>query len=52
MSPYTDDEEAITILRVPALLAASRRLSVPPTFTSFVVMGSFIDLGTEGSAAW
>ena len=31
-------------------MAASRIFSVPPTFTSFVVNGSFIERGTDGSA--
>ena len=36
--------------RTAASLDASRTFSVPPTFTSLVVTGSFTDRGTEGSA--
>ncbi len=49
--PDTDEDDAMTTLRVPASRAASATLRVPVTLIALVVSRSWIDRGTEGRAA-
>ncbi len=51
VSPYTDDDEAVTTFPTLASLASMRTFRVPSIFTSFVDNGSLTDRATEGSAA-
>ncbi len=53
LAPYTDDDEAKTKLvsSIPADLAASRTLSVPPQFTSSYKSGASIEGLTPALAA-
>jgi hypothetical protein len=53
VSPYTEEDEAKTnrFTEDPSSLAAVRRFTVPWILTAVDPIGSFIDLGTDGSAA-
>ena len=50
-SPYVEELAAYTKRLILLSLEATNIFKKPPTFTSFEVIGSLIDLGTEPNAA-